>query len=171
MCVTISEAAKNLRSEYIYPMCITIGFKLEPLVPKMKKPAPIRDSRTGRSVRWKSGALPLFCVGRGRKGQAGLGWGQTEHTAQGILGFFEALVGFAVTLLGVFEVVAEFLERIGEIFHLFLHAGQAAEEALGVFFDLHAAQAHGDDAEMGIERVGRNGNDVAVAAVGVDGLT
>src|SRR6266851_4039713 len=116
-------------------------------------------------------AVPLlFCVGRGRKGERGLGRGQTEHAPYRVLGFFEALVGFAVTLLCIFEVVAEFFENVGEGFHLLLHSGKAAEEALGVFFDLHAPQAHGDDAEMNVERVGRDGDDVAVATVSVDGL-
>src|SRR6266851_4436268 len=102
--------------------------------------------------------------------EGGLGGGLAEHAAEGVLGFFEALVGFGVALLGVFEVVAEFFENVGESFHLFFHAVEAAENAAGIFLDLHAAHAHGDDAEIGVERVGGNGDDFSFAAVGVDGL-
>src|SRR6202158_6556698 len=102
--------------------------------------------------------------------KSGLGGGLAEHAAEGVLGFFEALVGFGVALLGVFEVVAEFFEDVDEGFHLLFHAVEAAKNAAGVFLDLHAAHAHGDDAEIRVKRVGRNGHDFFVAAIGIDGL-
>src|SRR6266851_5930490 len=102
--------------------------------------------------------------------EGGLGGGLAQHAAEGVLGFLEALVGFGVALLGVFEVIAEFLEDVGESFHLLFHAVETAENAAGVFFDLHAAHTHGDDAKVGVERVGGDGDDFFVAAVGIDGL-
>ena len=86
------------------------------------------------------------------------------------MGFFEALVGFGVALLGVFQVIAESFEDVGEGFHLLFHAVETAKNAAGIFLDLHAAHAHGDDAEIGVEGVGGDGDDFFVAAVGVDGL-
>src|SRR6266478_3505979 len=102
--------------------------------------------------------------------EGGLGGGLAEHAAEGVLGFFEALVGFGVALLGVFQVIAESFEDVGEGFHLLFHAVETAKNAAGIFLDLHAAHAHGDDAEIGVEGVGGDGDDFFVAAVGVDGL-
>ncbi len=99
-----------------------------------------------------------------------MGGGLAEHAAEGVLGFFEALVGFGVALLGVLEVVAKFLEDVGESFHLLFHAVETTKDAAGVFLDLHAAHAHGDDAEIGVERVGGNSDDFFLAAVGIDCL-
>ncbi len=45
------------------------------------------------------------------------------------------------------------------------------EQPHGVFFNLHPAQAHGNDAKMGIERVWRNGNRLLVPAIGIQKLT
>ena len=53
-----------------------------------------------------------------------------------------------------FEVVAE----LGEFF----------EDLAGVFFDLHALEAGGDDAEVGVEGVGGDGDDFLCLGVGAD---
>ncbi len=51
---------------------------------------------------------------------------------------------------------------------MFFQPGKPVGKTLGIFLDLHSAQAHGDDAEMRVERVGRNGDDAFLAAIGVE---
>src|SRR5260370_19132357 len=85
--------------------------------------------------------------------EGGLGGGLAQHAAEGVLGFLEALVGFGVALLGVFEVIAEFLEDVGESFHLLLHAVETTENAAGAFFHLHAAPSQRGNPEICVEPV------------------
>src|SRR5208283_3610059 len=78
--------------------------------------------------------------------------------------------GFGVALLGILQVRANLFKILAKGIELLAHAGQVFRKALGVFFDLHAAQAHADHAEMRVQGIGRNGDNVAAAAVGVNGL-
>src|SRR5260370_33834614 len=93
-----------------------------------------------------------------------------EHGFESVLGSLEKLFGLAVALLGVLQMGAQSCELVGEFFHLLFHPGKAFQEALGIFFHLHAAKAHGDHAKMGVEGIRRNGNDAFIAAVSVEGL-
>src|SRR5260370_14195361 len=100
-----------------------------------------------------------------REGGGGLGGGLVQHAAEGVLGFFKALVGFGVALLGVLEVVAEFLEDVGECLHLLFHAVETAENAAGIFFDLHSAPTHRAYAKIGVESGGRGRDEFFFAAI------
>src|SRR5581483_9400920 len=93
-----------------------------------------------------------------------------QHSVQGGVSFFQAGVRLDVVLLGVLQMRAELFEYFGEIFELLLQAGKSRGEALGVFLNLQAAQAHGNDTQMSVKRVGRDWGDAALAAIGVNGL-
>src|SRR5579859_532117 len=110
-------------------------------------------------------ALGLGVFDGGGGGAAGV-----HERVESVAGLVEALVGFGVALLGVLQVGADFLEIFGEGVELLAQAVEVGGEVLGVFLDLHAAQAHGDDAQVGMKGVRRNGKDAAAAAVFVEGL-
>jgi len=94
-----------------------------------------------------------------------------EHGSESVLGPLEEFVGLAVALLGVLQMRAQSFELVREFFQLFFHSGEAFQQALGIFFHLHAAKAHGDNAEMGVKGIGGHGDDFFIAAVGIQGLS
>ena len=73
-------------------------------------------------------------------------------------------------MLGVLQMGAESAELVGEFLHLLFHPGEGFQDALGIFFHLHASEAHRDHTKMGVEGIRGNGNDVFITAVGVEGL-
>jgi len=62
------------------------------------------------------------------------------------------------------------LKILREGIELFAQSVEIRSQVLGVFLDLHAAEAHGDDAQVGVQGVRRNGKDAAAAAVFVERL-
>ena len=105
-----------------------------------------------------------FFVGGGigrRKGQSALavvdnadGVAIIEQVVERAGGLVEALVGIGVSETGVLEMRANSFKTFGELINLFAETGEIGLEALGVFLDLHAAEAHGDHREMGVEGIG-----------------
>ena len=60
------------------------------------------------------------------------------------------------------------LKILREGIELFAQPVEIRSQVLGVFLDLHAAEAHGDDAQVGVQRVRGDGKDAAAAAVFVE---
>ena len=95
---------------------------------------------------------------------------RAEHGLESVLGPLEEFVGLTIALLGVLQMVSQGCKLVREFFHLLFHPGEAFQQAPGIFFHLHAAKAHGDHTKMSVEGIRRNGDDLFIAAIGVERL-